>query len=180
MSDCLCILFKICILTLQCLCQTLGAWWEVDLGQSIDAKRVNIIQAPIFLRGLSDFIVKLLDRDDKTIAMYRIGDASQLKTIDISYTDFTSSTQDSQDWMQHWMQYWAVSFTKPDNSAITTGHSNGGGTTVCYPPSVAFNRAFDDFAADLAIDNAAVQDQCKMARERMGFESDHPVSNSDT
>ena len=86
----------ICILALQCLCQTLGAWWEVDLGQSTVVKRINIIQRPFashafYARRLSNSIVSLLDHGDNIIAMYRIGDTSQLQSIDISYTDFRTT-----------------------------------------------------------------------------------------
>ena len=88
----------ICILTLQCVCQTLDASWEVDLGQSTVVKRVNIIQRPFatpphakYASRLSNSIVSLLDHGDNIIATYRIGDTSQLQSIDISYTDFRSN-----------------------------------------------------------------------------------------
>ena len=104
MSDSLYILFKICILTFQCLCQILGAWWEVELRQSIDVKRVNIIQYHLASgdanpahRLVSDSIVSLLDRDDKTITTYMIGGASQLESIGIFNTDSRTILADSCD-----------------------------------------------------------------------------------
>ena len=58
-------------------------------------KRVNIIQrlfssCPTCAYGLSNSVVSLLDHDDRTIATYSIGDASQLESIDILYTEFKS------------------------------------------------------------------------------------------
>ena len=37
-----------------------------------------------------------------------------------------------------------------------------------------FNRAFDDFASSFAIKDASDEDQCRDAREEMGFEPEHP------
>ena len=59
-------------------------------------KRVNIIQRSFFTYAewahrFSNSIVLLLDHNDKTIVTYRNWDASQLQSIDISYTDFRTT-----------------------------------------------------------------------------------------
>mmetsp|Transcript_6098 Transcript_6098/g.13359 ORF Transcript_6098/g.13359 Transcript_6098/m.13359 type:complete len:2718 (-) Transcript_6098:69-8222(-) len=50
------------------------------------------------------------------------------------------------------------------------------GDTNCFLPNTAFNRGFEDFVtnAEIAIRNAADEDQCERAREELGFEPDHP------
>ena len=48
------------------------------------------------------------------------------------------------------------------------------GVSMCHPPNPAFNRAFEDFTKYFVINNAADKDQCRDAREEMGFEPDHP------
>ena len=57
-------------------------------------KRATIIQIPVAKQRvswqrLSNSVVSLLDHGDNSIATYRMGDASQLELIDISYADFS-------------------------------------------------------------------------------------------
>ena len=78
---------------------------------------------------------------------------------------------------ENWIQDWTVSFAEPGYNISDLqdfSGSDGDGVSMCYPPSPAFNRAFEDFAKDFAINNAADEDQCRAAREEMGFEPDHP------
>ena len=79
---------------------------------------------------------------------------------------------------EHWIQDWAISFAKPGYNISNLQEFSGSngddnGVSICYPPNPAFNRAFEDFTKDFVITNAADEDQCRDAREEMGFEPDH-------
>ena len=73
---------------------------------------------------------------------------------------------------EHWIQDWAISFAEPGYNISNLQEFSG--VSMCYPPNPAFNRAFEDFTKDFVINNAADEDQCRDAREEMGFEPDHP------
>lgn len=46
--------------------------------------------------------------------------------------------------------------------------------STCYNVSSAFSAAFDAFANNIAIEDAADEDQCRKVREELGFDKDHP------
>ena len=75
---------------------------------------------------------------------------------------------------ENWIQNWTISFAEPgynisDLQEFSGSGGDGDGVSMCYPPSPAFNRAFEDFAKDFAINNAADEDQCRVAGEEMGL-----------
>ena len=46
--------------------------------------------------------------------------------------------------------------------------------TIYHKQKSSFSAAFDDFARDLVINDATDEEQCGKAREKLGFEKDHP------
>ena len=78
-----------------------------------------------------------------------------------------------------WIRTWTIDFAEPGYNIsqlqeFSRSDGEGGGVPMCYPSNPAFNRAFEDFVEDFVINNAADEDQCRAAREEIGFEPDHP------
>ena len=80
-----------------------------------------------------------------------------------------------------WKQEWAVSFIDSDYNGPSLeefipddSNSNGPSNTKCYNVSSAFSPSFESFARELAINDAADEDQCRKVREELGFDKDHP------
>ena len=73
-------------------------------------------------------------------------------------------------------QDWTVSFISSPRAhhKELTHNISDDLVTTCYKPNPAFSTAFDDFAKDLVIDDAADEKQCSRVREELGFEKDHP------
>ena len=66
-----------------------GAWWEVNLGEAMDVKRVKVynrFDSPnLVSHRLSNSTVSLIDNDGRTPKTYTIGNASNIPEIDIDF-----------------------------------------------------------------------------------------------
>jgi len=138
-------------------------WWKVDLGTSYDDVTKIVIwnRQNDFEERLSHAKVSLLDAYENVVIEFDVGDA----------TDIESVTFDVD-----WNQNWTISFAESghDLTDVQQFGATSSGDSMCFLQNDAFNRAFDDFAAQYVIEDAADEEQCEAAREGMGFERDHP------
>ena len=75
-----------------------------------------------------------------------------------------------------WKQEWTVSFvfTGYESTSLQEFVQDDTNPSTCYNVSSAFSAAFDAFANNIAIEDAADEDQCRKVREELGFDKDHP------
>ena len=73
-----------------------GAWWEVDLGEAVDIKRVKVynrFDSPdLVSHRLSNSTVSLIDGDGLTLKTYTIGNARNISEFDINFDYCASPT----------------------------------------------------------------------------------------
>lgn len=92
------------------------------------------------------------------------------------------------DVLEDYVQNWTVEFvdeyngTLPSHSTTSNrllkskndGVSDDTESPSLYPPHEGFSGSFEDFAKDLVIDDASDEDQCRNARELLGYDRDYP------
>jgi hypothetical protein len=84
----------------------------------------------------------------------------------------TSDASSSNEWNQNWKVNFVEAF---DGSILGQTHDIGAvGSGTCYTVNQGFSPSFEDFARDLAIDDASDEDQCRKARELLGYDRDYP------
>lgn len=76
--------------------------------------------------------------------------------------------------VEKWNQNWEVDFAE-NYDRSTFNEQSEGGTHLYYKASNAFSPAFKEFSRDLIIDDEADEDQCRNARELLGFDRDHSL-----
>jgi hypothetical protein len=66
-----------------------GAWWEVNLGEAMDVKRVKVYNrfdsSNLVSHRLSNSTVSLIDNDGRTLKTYTLGNASNIPEFDIDF-----------------------------------------------------------------------------------------------
>jgi hypothetical protein len=73
---------------------------------------------------------------------------------------------------KEWNQNWKVNFIEAFDGSLSELGNRWGQT--CYTENKGFSPSFEDFARGLVIDDASDEDQCRKARELMGFDRDYP------
>jgi hypothetical protein len=74
-----------------------------------------------------------------------------------------------------WNQEWTASFVTPgDISTTLQEFFDEQGSKVCYDSNSAFSASFEAFSRGLAIKDATDEEQCRKAREELGFDKDYP------
>ena len=66
------------------------------------------------------------------------------------------------------VQGWSVEFVEDYDDSLPSLSTSVSPT--CYEPNAGFSGAFEDFAKDLAIDDASDESQCEDTREQLGYE----------
>ena len=67
---------------------------------------------------------------------------------------------------------WNVDFINEVYDSLSPYIDNGA-VRKCYKPRDAFSASFEDFAQNLAIDDATDEDQCRNAQQELGFDRDY-------
>jgi hypothetical protein len=84
----------------------------------------------------------------------------------------TSDASSSNEWNQNWTVNFVEAF---DGRILGQPYGIGAvGSGTCYSVSEGFSPSFEDFARGLAIDDASDEDQCRKARELLGYDRDYP------
>ena len=143
-----------------------GAKWKLNNDGSIES--VKCSGMVISKGGGAGTDLSLVSRTELTT-----GSSQTWRRHNVRFLDSAAALS------QEWIQDWSVSFDSTEQGYNISSLQEFSGSTddvtkKCYPPNPAFNRAFEDFASGFVINTAADEDECKAAREEMGFEPDHP------
>jgi hypothetical protein len=150
-------------------------WLNIDLGSSFEATQIviynrwceNASDKSRCLCRLSQANLLLYDDLGAVVSTFNLGNTCGKATLEYAL-DLKCTASSSKEWNQNWKVNFIEAF---DGSLSELGNRWG---QTCYTENKGFSPSFEDFARGLVIDDASDEDQCRKARELMGFDRDYP------
>jgi hypothetical protein len=165
-------------------------WLNIDLGASVEARKIVIYNkwcgdvndsAHPCLCRLSQANLVLYDGSNNIIKTLNVGGTCGKAILEYDLLNIPKwnkvntrlLTTNEVSASEGWNQNWTIDFLEAFDGSILSG-SDSGSDQRCYTLNEGFSPSFEDFARGLVINDESDEDQCRKARELLGFDRDYP------